>query len=228
MVGDIDKEEVLNGIKQYFSNINLVEDTVLEPDRITFPQGRSILSEIDTSIEKSLIVVTWPSDDFWQIRRTRRLHILGSIFEDRIRKAIREKLGATYSPDVYSFTSRTYRGYGYLAAQMVVKPGDEKKIMDEILRLADELRLNGVTTEELARAKEPMVTSIRDSVKQNNYWLYSVLTQSSRFPQKLEWPRTIINDFSSITGDEINMLATKYMDNSKAATAIVKPRKNRM
>jgi zinc protease len=100
--------------------------------------------------------------------------------------------------------------------------------MDEILLLADELRLNGVTAEELVRAKEPMITSIGDSMKQNNYWLYSVLSQSARFPQKLEWPRTIMSDYSSITKSDIDMLAKHYMDNAKAATAVVKPRKNRM
>jgi len=226
VVGDFNRKLVIDGIKKYFSGINLVKDVVPEPGRINFPRGKSLVSEIDTSIEKSLIVMTWPSDDFWQIRRTRRLHILASVFEDRIRKTIREKLGATYSPEVYSSNSRTYKGYGFLAAQMIVKPGDEKKIIDEILSLADELRSKGVTAEELARAKEPMITSIGDNLKENNYWLYSVLSQSARFPQKLEWPKTIMGDYSSITRDEISLLAKKYMDNAKAATAIVKPKKN--
>ncbi len=226
VVGDFNREQIISGVSKYFSTINLVKDTDTKPTIATFPQGKSILSEVQTSIDKSLIVVAWPSDDFWDISRTRRLHMLASIFEDRVRKAIREKLGATYSPEVYSTNSRTYRGYGFLAAQMVVKPGVEEKIMAEILSLADELRRDGITEEELARAKEPMLTSIGDNLKENNYWLYSVLSESSRFPQQLKWPQTIMSDHSSITRAEINMLAKKYLDNLKAAAATVKPGKN--
>jgi hypothetical protein len=70
-----------------------------------------------------------------------------------------------------------------------------------------------------------MVTSLLDSVKSNGYWLSSVLSLSSRYPEQLEWPKTIISDFSSITADEINGLARKYLESSRAATARVTPRR---
>jgi zinc protease len=68
-----------------------------------------------------------------------------------------------------------------------------------------------------------MVTSLRDSVKTNQYWLSSVLGLSSRYPEQFEWPKTIIEDFSSATADEINRLAGKYLDNGRAAIARVAP-----
>jgi len=225
VVGDFNKEQVIKGIKTCFSGLELAKGNTVEPTVVLFPEGGNRVIEVETSIEKSNIIVAWPSEDFWDINRTRRLRLLASVFEDRIRKVIREKWGATYSPAVYSSNNRTYKGYGFLAAQMVVKPGEENKIIDEILLLAEELRIKGVTEEELARAKEPMITSISDSLQENNYWLYSVLSESSKHPEQLEWPTTIHSDYSSITADEINLLAKKYMVNEKAATAIVKPLK---
>jgi len=224
VVGDLEKDETIDVVKKYFSAINLVKGTDIYPVIVTFPYGEKQTTETETSVDKSLITVAWPTDDFWDINRTRRLHILASVFEDRVMKVIREKWGATYSPKVYSSTSRTYEGYGFLATQMVVKPGEEEKITKEILSLADDLRLNGITEEELMRAKGPMITSISDTVKRNNYWLYSVLSGSSRHPDQLQWPQTIVGDYSSITTEELGVLAKKYMASEKAATAIVRPR----
>jgi len=223
VVGDFKREQVVEGIKKYFSGLELRKDQHIEPTTVVFPEGHEIEIEVQTSIEKSLVFVSWPTEDFRNITRTRRFHILAAVFEDRLRKVIREKLGATYSPVVYSSNSKTYKGYGFLAAKMVVKPGEEEKILKEILYLAEELRLEGITEEELERAREPMVTSIGDSLMSNNYWLYSVISLSSRYPEQLKWPQTILNDYSTISKEEINLLAKKYLNNTKSATALVRP-----
>ncbi len=69
-----------------------------------------------------------------------------------------------------------------------------------------------------------MITSISDTIKRNSYWLHSVLSGSSRYPDQLQWPQSIMSDYSAITTEEIDLLAKKYMDSTRAATAIVKPR----
>ena len=223
VVGDFKRAQVVAGITKYFSGLDLKKDKQVEPSIVVFPDGQEIEVDVQTSIEKSLVFVSWPTEDFRNITRTRRFHLLAAVFEDRLRKVIREKLGATYSPEVYSSNSKTYKGYGYLAAKMVVKPGEEEKILKEILNLAEELRIEGVTEEELERAREPMVTSIGDSLMSNNYWLYSVISLSSRYPEQLKWPQTILNDYSTISKREINILTKEYLNNTKCATALVRP-----
>jgi zinc protease len=39
----------------------------------------------------------------------------------------------------------------------------------------------------------------------------------------LQWSRTILKDYASISADEVSALAKKYLDNSKAATIVIKP-----
>ena len=151
VVGDFKREQVVAGIRKYFSGLDLKKEKHFKPSIVVFPDGQEIEVEVQTSIEKSLVFVSWPTEDFRNISRTRRFHILAAVFENRLRKVIREKLGATYSPVVYSSNSKTYKGYGFLAAKMVVKPGEDEKILKEILYLAEELRLEGVTEEELEK-----------------------------------------------------------------------------
>jgi len=225
VVGDFDREQFIDGIQKYFSGIKLklLENSNITLDDVVFPGGKTISVDVDTSIGKSFILAAWKTDDFWDISRTRRLHILASVFENRLIKVVREKLGATYSPLVYSSNSRTYKGYGFLAAQMVVKPGEEEKITKEIVHQAELLRSQGVTDEEVSRAKGPLITSITDSLKSNSYWLNSVLSESSRYPEQLQWPQSILSGYSAISREEINHLAKKYLIKEKVATALVRP-----
>jgi len=217
IAGDFDRDEVIKKLGKYFGDIKLAGLQKPNISKVNFPIGKNLTVEVNTSIEKSLITIAWPTDDYWDISRTRRLNLLANIFQDRLRKVVREKQGATYSPSVSNSNSRVYDGYGFMIAKLTVKPGTEDAVCDEILRISTLLRDEGVTPEELARAQKPVLASINDSVKTNNYWLNSVLFLSSRYPQQLEWAKDLISDYSSINEKELNLLAKKYFQRTKVA-----------
>ncbi len=223
LVGSFDPDQVVKIMGKYFGGGHFDKPPISEAAAVGFPAGKTLQVGVETSMDKALVVVAWPTDDFWDISRTRRLNMLASVFGDRVRKVVRENLGATYSPNVANFSSRVYPGYGYLLAQLVVKPGDEQRIISEIFKISDQLRKDGVTADELVRARQPMVTSVMESVRTNQYWLSSVLSLSSRYPRQLAWPATIVGDFSAVREQELSALAAKYLDNSQAAVARAVP-----
>lgn len=223
VVGDFDSAEVVRCLSKYFGGVSLQGPRIPDTAEVRFPVGKKLLVDVNTSIDKSLIVVAWPTDDFWDIGRTRRLQMLSDVFEDRIRKVIREKMGAAYSPTVSSYNSRVYKGFGFLMAQVIVKPGTEEAIIKEIIEISERLKVDGISTDELVRAQRPMVTSITDTIRTNRYWLSSVLALSSRYPQLFEWPKTILSDYSAVNEKDLHQLAEKYFDNSRLAVAKVLP-----
>ena len=223
VVGDFDRDKVVAVLSKYFSGLVLHPAKVPGLPVVHFPAGKKLTVKVSTSVDKSMIVVAWPTDDFWDIHRTRRLHLLASVFGDRLRKIIREKLAASYSPNVASFNSRDYKDYGYIISQVLVKPGTVDTIVKEIFKISSQLQKEGITEDELTRAKGPLVTSLQESIRTNQYWLNSVLDLSVRYPQQLAWPDTIISDFSSISVVEINELAARYLHNDRAAIARVTP-----
>lgn len=223
VVGDFEREEILELLRTHFTGVQLQPPQPLFGPAISFPVGSTKEVFVDTSIGKALLTVAWPTDDFWDIGRTRRLLVLAAILEDRVRQVVREDLGAAYSPSVTSYNSRAYPGYGYLIAQVLVRPGDEGRILERILKIAADMGDKGISQEELQRGKQPTLTSINDTIRSNGYWLSSVLTLSSRHPQQLLWPTTIVTDFSAITKEEIEGLATRYLDNRRAAVAKALP-----
>lgn len=223
VVGDFDREQVVRTLTRYFAGAALTRPQAPQAAAISFPTGGKLQVQVATAIDKSLVVVAWPTSGRWEISRNRRLQVLAGVLEDRLRKSIREGLGATYSPQVTSFSSRFYQGYGFIIAQMVVKPGSEESLIGEVLRIGELLQKEGVDEEELIRVRKPVVTGLLDGVETNQYWLGAVLGLSSRYPEQLDWPKTIISDFSSITADEINQLAGQYLQSSAAAVARVAP-----
>ena len=94
--------------------------------------------------------------------------------------------------------------------------------LGEIKEISSELVKNGLTQDELHRAIAPSLTSIKDMLRKNTYWLDTVLTGSEKHPQQIDWSRTITKDYASITREEISDMAGKYLDNHRAASIIVK------
>ncbi|MCI5208339.1 MAG: insulinase family protein [Candidatus Electrothrix sp. ATG2] len=222
---EISQKDILQLAGRYFGGQVRTSLRPMEGEQLAFPSGKSLAQSVTTQSKKGMVTVAWPTDDFWDISQTRRLNILASVFDDRMRKLIREELGAAYSPYAYNRPSLVDPGYGVLRSVVVVDPPQAEMVVAKLKQLGDRLTKEKITADELERALEPTLTSIRDMVRTNRYWLHSVLVQSSRHPERLEWPQTIQSDIAAITVDEISALGAKYLKPEKAAEVILLPAK---
>lgn len=186
-----------------------------EPPRETFT--------VDTEIQKAQVGVYWPTEDSSDIHRVRRLRVLSSIMSDRLRKVVREELAAAYSPRASSSNSDAYPGYGIFSVGVEVDPPEAETILATILRIARKLQADGVTEDELERAREPVLTAIRQSVRENGYWLGAVLARAQTEPKYLDYARNREADIRSITVGELNELAALYLREETSAQFIVTP-----
>ena len=96
-------------------------------------------------------------------------------------------------------------------------------IADAILAIAVDLRKNGVSADELERAKQPILTSLRESSRTNPYWLGTVLAACQEFPQRLEWCRTRYSYYEGVTKADLDALAAQYLDPARAFRVTVLP-----
>ena len=223
LVGDFDETEVIRLAEKYFSVLPKRTKSKLQQTPVAFPHGEKLALTVPSSIDKGMLVLAWKTDDFWDITQTRGLHILAGIFSDKMRRVIREKLGATYSPQVYNASSRIHKDYGVLQAILVVDPSQMEMLKKEVLTIAGDMWQGKISEEELERAKGPMLTSLKDMVRTNSYWLNSVLRLSERYPQQLEWPATILSGFESFSLEDIRHLGHAYLNPEKAAVISVVP-----
>ncbi len=227
VVGDMDRDAVLALASRYFGSLP-ARPGLVRPrpvSGIRFPAGKTRIFPVDTKIPKALVVLAYPTEDLWNIRRTRRLNILGEVLSERLREGIREKQGAAYSPVAYHQPSRTYTGYGVLFAMVYTTPGTVNRLISEIQAIAATLARSKITVEELQRTVGPVKTSIKDMRRRNGYWLNTVLTGSREHPEQLEWSRTLLSDYAAISPEQISRLAGTYLRNNRAAIMVFKPKK---
>jgi zinc protease len=226
VVGDIDVEATIKAVGKTLGALPPREPkpALAELRRVEFPAQPFMKSyTIASEIPKGLAVVYWPTTDDSDVRRTRRLNVLTSILADRLRVKVREELGGSYSPNARSFTSDTFPGYGYISASVDVEPAMAEKISATVVALANDLAEHGATEDELNRAKQPLLTAIRESVRDNGYWLGAVLARAQEKPVVLEWARSRSSDTESISAAEINALAKAYLPQTRASRVVILP-----
>ncbi len=226
LVGDLEPAEVVTAVASTLGSLPpRREKPPLEAERqVTIPaEPVARTFQVVTAIPKGLLAVYWPTDDAREIQRTRRLNLLASVMTDRLRVRVREELGESYSPDAGSAPDSTYRDYGFLYSQVTIDPGKAAVVEKAVLEIADALVRDGITEDEFTRAKQPVLTSIRESVRTNGYWLNSVLAASQEYPEHLDWSRSRNRDIEGMTREEVEAFARKYLPSRRAFRFVVIP-----
>lgn len=224
IVGDVDGDAVIELAALYLGTVPSREAAETADGRLpSFPAGQSLYLEVPTRIPQGMVTVAFPTIDYWNIRANRRLSVLSEIFTDRMRRHIRETMGAAYSYYAYNNPSRAYTDFGMLNAVVMIDPEDAGNIIEAVKDIARELADDGVSSDDVMRAVNPIMTSIAETVKTNAYWLNTVLKTSSRHPELVDWSRTIQTDYAAVSSDEISALARQYLNNSAAAAVVIVP-----
>ena len=227
VIGDLDVDETIDAVARTLGALPPRDPRPDHADlrRVSFPKEPFTREyTISSEIPKGVVSLYWPTTDASDIRRTRRLTMLASVFSDRLRVKIREEMGGTYSPRAGSSTSDTFTGYGYITSSIDVDPATAAKVREAVVDLADDLARNGVTTEELERARLPARTSTRESLRTNSYWLQSVLARAQEKPEVLDWARSRSADIEAITAAELSALAKQYLGRDRVSRVTVLPK----
>jgi zinc protease len=227
ITGDFNIDWVINNASLYLGGLPArkikKEKKLLKPPE--FPIGAKKIFEIETDIPKAIVTAAYPTDDFYDIKRTRVLNLLSALFSEKMRDEIREKKGLAYASYAFNNPSETYKNYGVLRAEIFIKTGDEKKTVAAVKKIVSDLAAGRITKDEFIRVKKPILTTIKDLLEKNSYWLNTVLSNSVNHPEQLDWARNIYSEYSKITLKDIKKAARTYLDNKKAAFVIIKQKK---
>jgi zinc protease len=227
IVGDFDATSAIDAVARTFGALppRHPKPGYENERRVAFPPNPVFERfSVQTEIPKGVVYEIWPTTDGRDVTVARRLGILSEIFSDRLRLTIRNKLSGAYSPEAFSNPSTVYPGYGAIGVYVSVDPAMADKIAQAALDIADDLRKNGVTPDELERARKPALTEIRESLRTNRYWLESVLSRAQEEPQRLDWARTRTEDFARISREGIDTLAAQYLDPARAFKFVILPK----
>lgn len=227
IVGDFEIEAAIKAVAQTLGALPPRESkpALEELRKVAFPAEPFAKDYvIDSEIPKGALLLFWPSDDAMDVHRNRRLSLLASILNDRLRVKVREDIGGTYSPRAGSNASDTFPGYGYFGASIDIAPNDAEKMAKLVTEIADDLATHGVTADELERARLPLLTALKETLRNNGYWLSAVLFRAQEKPEVMDWARSRQADVESITTAELSEWAKKYLGRDRVSSAIIFPK----
>ena len=216
IVGDFDTDKILPDLLATFGALPAraaAAPLMTEARKVKFPNAPAAKTfTYESKIPQGVAFTLWKTAGIrGNQKEFRRLNLLAEILGDRLREEIREKLGASYSPNAGAAGSDALEGMGYVLSESIGKPEDLELLLNTMRDLADKLATHGATADELDRALKPTLGQLEKSLRDNNYWLSTVMSQCQADPKRLELARTRDADYRSITLKEINALAKKYL-----------------
>lgn len=229
IVGDFDPDKILPDVLSTFGALPKrasAAPLMADARKIKFPNApASKTFTYESKIPQGIATTLWKTAPMrGNQQQFRRLNLLAEIFGDRLREEIREKLGASYSPNAGAGGSDALDSMGYIISQSIGKPGDMELLLNTMRDIAEQLATTGATADELDRAIKPTLGILEKSLRDNNYWLTTVMSQSQADPKRLDLARTRDTDYRSITLKEINALAKKYLAAENTLLVTIKPK----
>ena len=160
--------------------------------------------------DQGYISLSWPTADESDLRPTMVRSMLSAVYQLRLLDQIREKLGATYTPNAFSLASDTYSGFGHLTAVAPAEPAQMDLVAQTMKSIAAELAAAPPEADEVLRARNPMLEQYQRQERQNGAWT-AVVTEAQSDPAGLDRRRERRAVLESITPAELQAAAAQWL-----------------
>ena len=213
LFGDFDRAKAIAALEKTFGALKPSGDGAAPAYAPAFPapvaQPVTLTHRGDPNTASA--IVAWPTGAGRAgVRDSRQLEILSQVMNNRLFDRMREKLGASYAPQVNSNWPLDRETGGYISAQAQLTPDAVPAFFQAADEIAADLVANPPTADELARITEPLKQLISRAATGNGFWLFQ-LEGAATYPSRLNEVRSILNDYSQTTPEAMQALAQRYL-----------------
>nr|WP_246450668.1 M16 family metallopeptidase [Rhizobium wenxiniae] len=135
------------------------------------------------------------------------------IFENRLIDKFRIAEGATYSLQGNVDLSTYLAGYGFAYFYLETTPEKVDSFYTLFENVAADLGSTPVTEDELARATEPAIETLRHQQQSNEYWIEYL--QNASDPRQLDLIRDSLDGYRKVTADQVRDFAWHYFQTAR-------------
>ena len=211
VVGDVDVKMCMDTIAQVFGSLPKRSASRLDLESkldVKFAEGEINIG-IESALPRAAAMLAWRSSPMKDIKAARAESLLGEILDDAIRKGVREKTGAVYSPFAYNNPNKIYP-FGVLIAGSIVESDKSAEVLSMLEQISKNLP-GAITQDMFDRAKTPLLKQIEKMRRDNLYWLMNVLSLSQAYPERLDWARTIVSGFDGVSLEDVRKRAADVL-----------------
>lgn len=144
------------------------------------------------------------------IAESRKLEVLAEVFSNRLMDRMREKLGASYSPQVYATWPVDLENGGAINALAQLEPAQVPIFIAAADQIAADLVATPPTAEELQRTIEPLRQQLNRATTSSAFFMY-LLEGATEEPGRVGSVRSMLTDYTSVTPAQLQALASKYL-----------------
>ena len=225
LVGDIDEATAIAAVANTLGALPARSPRqrtgFVEPGLAFKATGTTTLTHTGQA-DQGVISVSWPTTDDRDLKDSLTRGLLAQAMSLAALDLVREKLGATYTPQGLSYDQSNYAGYGHITLVATAAPAQMTLIEDAFRKIAADMRATAPSVDLLKRAREPLLASMARSNTQNAGWT-AVANTAQSWPERLDRRRQREAVLGAITPADIQAAAKRYLIDSKSAVIRVTP-----
>ena len=156
------------------------------------------------------------------ISESRQLEILSQLFTNRLMDAMRERLGASYAPQVINSWPLDLSGGGSIMAFAQLQPSATSAFFAAAQEIAADLAARPPAGDELTRVIEPLRQQLTRATTSSAFFMGQI-EGATQDPARFAAVRSLLTDFTQTTPEKMQALAAKYLDPAKGWRLAVVP-----
>ncbi|MBS0480560.1 MAG: insulinase family protein [Proteobacteria bacterium] len=213
--GDFDRAQAVSALEKTFGALAPRKPLPAGLAKATFPDMPAspgpIVLEHRGDPGQAAAVINWPTGGGMAgITESRQLEILAQVFSNRLLDAMREKLGASYSPQVYNSWPADLGNGGAIVAMAQLQPKAVPVFFATADEIASELIARPPSADELARVTEPLKQQLTRAYTSSAFFM-SQLEGATEDQRKFSSLRSLLPDMTRTTPQAMQALAAKYL-----------------
>ncbi len=221
--GDFDRAKGIDALARTFGALAPRRILPAVPVAMAAPAPQPLVLHHKGDANQAAALVSWPTGGgVAGTRESRQLEVLAQLFANRLLDAMREKLGASYAPDVRADWPADLPNGGTITAMAQVPPDSAPRFFAAADAIAADLVARPVSADELARVTEPLRQQITRATSSSAFFMWQ-LEGATQAPARFATIRTLLGDYADATPATMQALAAKYLIPGQAWRLAVLP-----
>lgn len=222
IVGNVDLETLKPLVEKYIGSLpSTKQGYSWEDDGVRYPKGK-VTNHFSTAMEmpKTSVLTIFTGEMPYTLENILAMDFLSQILDIRYTATLREEKGGTYgvqtSGDASFAPVQTYMLFTIFDTDPAMADELKQDIVNEIQKLSEE----GVKEEDLSKIKEYFTKQYPDQIKQNGYWL-GTLVNYHLYGYDLD--TNYMETVNGFTSDYFKQLASKILADGNVIEILMTP-----
>ena len=225
VVGSFDPEIIKPLLANYLGTLPVTELSLgLKDHGLRLVNGQVYKEVFAGKEQKSLVSLSIHGDAVYSNAEAMKMRAMIEVMQLGLTEALREELGAVYSPRVSGSLTRVPYSSFNVSMNLPCAPENVEKLRTRVFALIEKMKTQASSESDLNKVKENWLKNHRERMKTNNFWL-SYLNNSALEGDDATEIFNYESKVNALTVKDIQDAAKKYLDTKNMIQVVLYPEK---